>query len=61
MLPQEGCGVGRDAETGLEELVVGLRDGMVAGFGKGPYRINGWNVTILTIKRCQAGSVAAFL
>jgi hypothetical protein len=26
MLPQKGCGVGRDAEAGLEELIVGLVD-----------------------------------
>ncbi len=26
MLPQKRCGVGRDAEAGLEELIVGLMD-----------------------------------
>jgi hypothetical protein len=52
MLPQEGCGVGRDAETGLEELIVRLVDrGLARGHGESvenhAHRVNGRNVTIL--------------
>jgi hypothetical protein len=53
MLPQEGCGVGRNAETGQEELIVGLMDRGLAkrhdeSDGNKMRGVNGRNVTILT-------------
>ena len=44
MLPQEGCGVGRDAETGLEELIVGLMDrGLAKRHGRELWKQNAWS------------------
>ena len=53
MLPQEGCGVGRNADTGLKELIVGLMDRGIAkrhdeSVENHAHRVNGRNVTILT-------------
>jgi hypothetical protein len=52
MLTQKRCGIGRDAEAGLKELVVRLVNRGIAGrHGESvenhAHRVNGRNVTIL--------------